>query len=138
MTAAPLLEGRAAVISGAAGARGIGRATARLFAEHGARVAVLDLAQAAPEAAAAALGEGHLGLACDVTDAGACRAAAEAAVAAFGGVDVLVNNAGVTQPAQVMEIDGEGWDRVLDVNLRGTLHLSHALIPHMRARGRGA
>lgn len=138
MSAAPLLEGRAAVISGAAGARGIGLATARLFAEHGARVAVLDLAGAEPEAAAASLGEGHAGLVCDVTDAEACRAAAAAAIAAFGGVDVLINNAGVTQPAKTMEIDGAGWDRILDVNLRGTLHLSQALIPHMRARGRGA
>ena len=88
-----LLQGKTAVISRAAGARGIGLATAKLFASHGARVAILDLDAEASKAAAASLGEGHLGLACDVADRGACDQAVEAALGAFGQVDILINNA---------------------------------------------
>ena len=74
-----LLEGKVAVISGAAGPRGIGMATARLFSEHGARVVVLDLDRHASEAAAASLGADRRGFARDVTDADAVRSAVEAA-----------------------------------------------------------
>lgn len=133
-----LLEGKVAVVSGAAGPRGIGLATARLFAEHGATVAILDLDQTASTAAAAALGTGHRGFACDVTKKEATRSAAEKVLAAFGKVDVLINNAGVTQPARIMDIEAAGYDRVLDVSLRGTLYLSQAFIPHMRERRRGS
>lgn len=68
-----LLKGKMAVISGAASKRGIGLATARLFAEHGARVAILDIDGAAAASAAASIGSGHLGLDCDVTSLGSCR-----------------------------------------------------------------
>jgi NAD(P)-dependent dehydrogenase (short-subunit alcohol dehydrogenase family) len=132
-----LLDGKTAVISGAASARGIGLATARLFAEHGARIAILDLEEAAARAAADSLGPGHIGLACDVTDRDACQRAAEMAIAAFGQIDILINNAGITQPLKLMEIGPAQWDAVLDVNLRGVLYLSQAFIPHMRARRRG-
>ena len=70
-----LLQGRVAVITGASRARGIGLATAKLFAEHGAQVALLDLDAAEAQAAATALGPDHIGLACDVRDAAACQAA---------------------------------------------------------------
>ncbi len=133
-----LLDGKTAVISGAASARGIGLATARLFAEHGARVAILDLDAAASRAAADSLGAGHLGLACDVASHDACQRAAAAAIAAFGKVDILINNAGISQPLKLMEIGPAQWDAVLDVNLRGVLYLSQAFIPHMRARRRGS
>ena len=133
-----LLKERTAVVTGAASRRGLGRATARLFAEHGARVAIHDLDGAAAETAAAELGAGHLGLACDVTDRAAVEAAMRAALDALGAVDALVNNAGITQPLKIMEIGPAEYDAVLDVNLRGTLHCSQALIPHMRARRRGA
>jgi len=133
-----LLKDKVAVISGAASPRGIGMATARLFAEHGAKVAVLDLDQTASEAAAAALGGDHKGFACNVTQKDATRRAAEAVLAAFGQVDVLINNAGVTQPVKIMDIEPENYDLVLDVNLRGTLYLSQAFIPHMRARKMGS
>jgi NAD(P)-dependent dehydrogenase (short-subunit alcohol dehydrogenase family) len=133
-----LLADRTAVISGAASTRGIGLATAKLFAQHGARVAILDRDEAGAAAAAAALGPDHLGIGCDVTDPASCRAAAEQAIAAFGAVDILINNAGITQPLKLMEIAPENWAQVIDVNLSGVLNLSQALVPHMRARGRGA
>lgn len=133
-----LLKDKVAVISGAASPRGIGMATARLFAEHGAKVAILDLDQGASERAAAALGDGHKGFICDVTKKHATRRAADAVLEAFGQVDVLVNNAGVTEPVKIMEIEAENYDFVLDVNLRGTLYLSQAFIPHMRQQKRGS
>lgn len=133
-----LLAGKTAVISGAASRAGIGLATARLFAAHGAKVAILDLDEAAAQAAADTLGEGHLGLACDVTDAAACKTAAARAIEGFGRVDILINNAGITQPLKIMDIVAENWDRVLDVNLRGVLYLSQAFIPHMREQKSGS
>lgn len=133
-----LLNGKTAVISGAASARGIGLATARLFAEHGAQVAILDLDQAAAHAAAESLGHGHIGLACNVADFDACQRAAEVAIAGFGHIDILINNAGISQPLKLMEIGPAQWEAVLDVNLRGVLYLSQAFVPHMRARRRGS
>ena len=133
-----LLKGKVAVISGGAGARGIGISTARLFAEHGAKVAILDLDEAASAAAARELGEEHKGFACDVTNKDATRRAAEAVLRAFGQVDVLINNAGVTQPLKLMEIEPKNYDFVLDVSLRGTLYLSQAFIPQMRERKSGS
>jgi NAD(P)-dependent dehydrogenase (short-subunit alcohol dehydrogenase family) len=133
-----LLAGKTAIVSGAAGKRGIGLATARLFASHGARVAVLDLDEAASREAASSLGDGHVGIACDVTDKAACERAAGRVLEAFGSIDILVNNAGITQPVKFMEIDEKGWNAILDVNLRGVLLLSQAVVPHMRARRRGS
>lgn len=133
-----LLEGKIAVISGAASPRGIGLATARMFARHGARVAILDLDQGASQRAADELGSGHQGFACDVTNLESTREAARAVLAAFGHVDVLVNNAGITQPLKLMEIGPENYEAVLDVSLRGTLYLSQSFIPHMKERGRGS
>ena len=133
-----LLEGKAAVISGGASPRGIGLTTARLFAQHGARVAILDLDETGAKEAAASLGAGHLGIGCNVVDPDACRRAANAAIEAFGQVDMLLNNAGITQPVKTMEIDEASWRRILDVNLTGVLYLSQAFIPHMRARSRGS
>lgn len=133
-----LLTGKTAVISGAASSRGIGLATARLFTEHGARIAILDLDEAAASAAAATLGDGHFGIACDVTDVESCRHASRRAIEALGHADILVNNAGITQPLKIMQVDPVNWDKVLDVNLRGVLYLSQAFIPHMRDRKAGS
>ena len=133
-----LLSGKAAAISGAASARGIGLATARLFAKHGARVAILDLDGEGAQRAAKDLGEGHIGVACDVADLESCKRAAQQAIEAFGQVDILVNNAGITQPLKIMDISPENWRRVLDVNTAGVLYLSQAFIPHMRERKRGS
>lgn len=133
-----LLEGKTAVISGAASARGIGLATARLFAQHGARIAILDLSETASQKAASELGRSHIGVVCDVTSRDECVLAANEVLATFGHVDILINNAGITQPLKIMDVEPENWDAVLDVNLRGVLYLSQAFIPHMRERRRGS
>ncbi|MBL8589933.1 MAG: SDR family oxidoreductase [Methylobacteriaceae bacterium] len=133
-----LLQGKTAAISGAASARGIGLATARLFAQHGARVAILDIDADAAKRAAAGLGAGHTGLGCDVADKASCEAAARETLAAFGHVDILINNAGVTQPVKTLDIDEASWDRIMDINAKGVLFLSQAFLPHMRARKTGS
>jgi len=137
-----LLRGKTAVISGAASPRGIGLATAQRFVAEGARVAILDIDGAAAESAARNLnpisGKPHLGLACDVADQASCANAVEAVIAAFGQIDVLINNAGVTQPVKLLEITASDWDRIQDVNLKGVLFLSQAVIPHMRRRKTGS
>jgi len=133
-----LLKDKTAVISGGASLRGIGLATAKLFAEHGARVAILDLDGAGAERAAAGLGPRHIGVACDVTSPDSCRAAAETVIARFGQVDVLLNNAGITQPLRFMDISSDDWAKVMAVNLDGVFNLSQAFVQHMRARRRGS
>ena len=133
-----LLNDKIAVITGGAGLNGLGFATARQMAAHGARVVILDLARAEPAAAAARLGEGHLGLVADVTDKDACTEAATAVLKAFGRIDILVNNAGITQPVKTLEITGGDYDRILDVNLRGTLYMSQAVLPAMAERKQGS
>ncbi|MBR0716100.1 SDR family NAD(P)-dependent oxidoreductase [Bradyrhizobium liaoningense] len=133
-----LLAGKTAIISGAAGERGIGFATAKTFAAQGARVAILDLDGAGAARAASELGKEHLGLACNVTDKADCERAVADVLKAFGQVDILINNAGITQPVKVWDITAQDWDRIQDVNLRGVLYLSQALMPHMRARNAGS
>lgn len=133
-----LLTGKYAIITGAASARGLGKATAKLFAEHGATVAILDLNAEAASAAAADLGPQHVGLACNVTDKAACDAAVAELEKRWGRVDILVNNAGITQPLKIMDIGPSNYDAVLDVNLRGTLYMSQAVITGMRERKSGA
>ena len=133
-----LLTGKTAIISGAASNRGIGRATAKLFAENGARVAILDVDAAGAENAASALGEEHIGIGCDVAKLDSCRNAVDKVIATFRGIDVLINNAGITEPLKIMEVTGESWRRVVDVNLTGVLNLSQAVIPYMRDRKQGS
>ena len=133
-----LLSEKVCLITGAASPRGIGRATARLFAQHGAKVVILDLDENEARAAASDLGQGHLGLACNVTDKQACLSAAERVVGQFGRIDVLVNNAGITQPIKFVDIKPENYDAVLDVNLRGTLYMSQAVVPQMRKQRSGS
>ena len=133
-----LLKDKVAVITGGAGPNGLGFATARLMAEHGARVAVLDLDRAEPGNAAAKLGQGHLGVVADVTDKASCDAAIAAVLKAFGRVDVLVNNAGITQPRKTVDITNADYDAILDVSLRGTLLMSQAVIPQMQRQKGGS
>ena len=133
-----LLENKVIMVTGAASPRGIGKAAAKALAAQGANVVVLDLRQEDAQAAAAELGQGCLGLACDVTDKPACIAAARATLERYGRIDGLINNAGITQPVKTLEISGKDFDAIVDVNLRGTLYMSQAVIPAMKEQKRGS
>ena len=133
-----LLKDKVAIVTGGASAEGIGRATARLFARQGARVAILDLAQEQPEAAAAELGREHRGYVCDVADHAACIETVEEIAGRFGAIDVLIGNAGVVYGTPILEIEPDEYDEVLDVNLRGNFQMAQAVVPHLQERGGGA
>ncbi|WP_017903972.1 SDR family NAD(P)-dependent oxidoreductase [Pseudomonas asplenii] len=133
-----LLQDKVIIVTGAASPRGIGRATASLFAAQGARVVILDLDASAARDAAAQLGEGHLGLAANVADEGQVKQAVAQVIEQYGRIDGLVNNAGITQPLKILDIRHSDYDKVLDVSLRGTLLMSQAVIPLMREQGFGS
>jgi len=133
-----LLKNKVAIITGAASERGIGRATAECFARQGASVVILDLDAEAAQTAAARIGVNHLGLAANVTDNDAVNQAVESVIAQYGRIDILVNNAGITQPVKTLAITGNDFDRILNVNLKGTLLMSQAVIPHMQQQGGGS
>ena len=123
-----LLKNKVAVITGAASVRGLGFATAKLYAEQGAKVVIIDL-NAEASRAAASLGDEHLGLAANVSNELQVNAAIEQVLGKYGRIDILVNNAGITQPIKLMDIKRENYDAVLDVSLRGTLLMSVRLFP---------
>ncbi|WP_023639989.1 SDR family NAD(P)-dependent oxidoreductase [Dickeya zeae] len=133
-----LLKDKVAIITGAASPRGLGFATAKLFAENGANVVILDLDEKASKDAAAMLGTQHLGVAANVSNEQQVNAAIEQVLGKYDRVDILVNNAGITQPIKTMDIKRENYDAVLDVSLRGTLLMSQAVIPTMRAQKSGS
>lgn len=128
------LAGRLVAITGAA--RGIGAAAARAFAARGARLALIS--RDAARLAELAEQTGGMALPCDVADAGALAAALERAEAAFGPLEVLVNNAGMVEPiARIAEADPAEVMRTLAVNIGGVFNGMHAALPGMTARGRG-
>lgn len=130
------LEDKRALVTG--GAAGIGWAIAQRFAEEGARVVIADLDGEAAQRAAKALGEGHLACRTDVSDEGSAREAVGYAVSEMGGLDVILNNAGVGIAASTTETEAEEFDRVISVNLRGTfLGMKHA-IPAIKDSGGGS
>jgi NAD(P)-dependent dehydrogenase (short-subunit alcohol dehydrogenase family) len=131
------LEGEIAVVTGAASPRGLGLAIARIFAEHGAKVALLDIDGEGARRAAADLGASHHGYRCDVTKTTDVEAVIALVVQELGPPSILVNNAGITQPKRIAEITEEDYDAVLDVSLRGTFFCSKAVIPHMQRLGKG-
>ncbi|NPE62869.1 SDR family oxidoreductase, partial [Dickeya dadantii] len=133
-----LLKDKVAIITGAASPRGLGFATAKLFAENGAKVVILDLDAQASKNAADILGAPHLGVAANVANEQQVNAAIEQVLGKYGRIDILVNNAGITQPIKTMDIKRENYDAVLDVSLRGTLLMSQAVIPTMRAQKSGS
>ena len=126
---------KVALITG--GARGIGRATAELFLAEGARVAIVDVDEAEVRAAAGELGEKAMGLAMDVTSQASVQAGVDAIVAHFGGIDVLVNNAGIIKDAQLSKMTEADFDAVVSVNLKGVYNTGQIVARHMAERGRG-
>lgn len=115
--------GLVAIVTG--GASGIGAAVVTTLADRGARVAVLDRDVAAAEGVA-------LSLTCDVTDAPGVEAAVAAVTAELGGLDVLINNAGIGAGGDVTVNDDDEWHRVLDVNVVGIARVTRAALPHLR------
>jgi len=132
------LEGRVALVTGAA--RGIGAATALALAEAGARVALVDRDGESVERTADAIGRAGsdaLAIPADVTDAPAMERAVDTAVAEWGRLDVLVNNAGIVRDATLGKVSDDDWAATLDVNLRGTMIGTRAALRPMRAAGAG-
>jgi 3alpha(or 20beta)-hydroxysteroid dehydrogenase len=135
------LAGKVALISG--GARGQGAAAARLFVAEGARVVIGDVLDEVARQVAAELCAGTDGAACtsvhlDVTRSDEWQTAVEAASARFGGLDVLVNNAGVTRARGVERTSEEEWEHVVGVNQKGAWLGIRAAVPALRSRGGGA
>jgi NAD(P)-dependent dehydrogenase (short-subunit alcohol dehydrogenase family) len=133
-----LLANRVAIITGGAGANGLGFTSARMMAEQGAKIVIIDLAGANPDKAAATLGSEHLGLVADVTNKAQCEAAIQKVLERYGRIDILFSNAGITQPRKTKDITDADYDAVLNVSLRGTLHMSQAVIPTMQKQKSGS
>jgi NAD(P)-dependent dehydrogenase (short-subunit alcohol dehydrogenase family) len=130
------LSGRRAIVSG--GARGIGLAIASRLVDGGALVALADIDAAGARAAASRLGNGCIGVGCDVRSTADVEAAVGAAVVAFGGLDLLVNNAGIEIAKPIAELTDDEFSRVLDINVTGTFRFTKAVVPAMTAAGGGA
>jgi NAD(P)-dependent dehydrogenase (short-subunit alcohol dehydrogenase family) len=133
------LEGRTALITG--GTSGIGKATALLFAEEGANVAITGRNAERGDAVAdqiRAAGRGALFLRADVRSSEDCRRAVEATVAEFGGLDVLVNNAGVYYAGDAISCTEEEWDEQVASSLKGTFLMAKFALPPMIERGSGS
>ena len=132
------LTGKIALVTGASS--GIGEATALALAAQGAAVAIaarrvdrLEALKATLEAAGASV----LSLELDVTDEAACNKAVERTVAELGGLDIVVNNAGVMLLGPIEGADTQDWRRMIDTNVYGLMYLTHAALPHLLARGGG-
>lgn len=130
------LTGRRAIVSGAG--RGIGRAIAERLVAGGARVAIADIDGTGAEAAAAALGNGCIGIACDVRSTADVTMAVASAVDAFGGLDLLVNNAGIEIAKPAVEITDDEFLGILDINVVGTFRFTKAAVPALAAAGGAA
>ena len=130
------LQGKTALVTGAAS--GFGRGIAETFAREGARVAVLDINTEGVAGVAAAIGPAAIAIPCDVTDGAQIAAAVSQTVAAFGGLDIVVNNAGWTTPkGPLLNTDEAAFRRIYDVNVTSIFHMCHAVVPVWRRQGHG-
>ena len=139
LTALTSLAGRVAVVTGSA--MGLGKATARRLAEAGAAVLIADLDPGAAQHTAGELaqetGAPVAAVYLDVADAGSVGAAMDHAIATFGGLDILINNAGIPSSARFPDVTESDWDAVMGVNLRGTFLAARAASQRMIAAGKG-
>ena len=133
-------QGKVVIVTGAGTPRGIGRAIALCLAAKGADIVVADMNLEGAKAIAQelqALGRKALSVQVNVTDEISVKAMVESVLKEFGRIDVLVNNAGITQPVKVLDTTVADWDRVLNVNLKGTFLCSKAVVPTMAAQKYG-
>jgi 3-oxoacyl-[acyl-carrier protein] reductase len=130
------LNGKTALVTGAA--QGFGLGIAETFQREGARVALVDLKDDAAREAAERLGGGALALACDVAKPADVNSAVAETIRAFGGLDIVVNNAGITHRNRPMlEVEEDEFDRVFAVNVKSIYLMALATVPHFRERGGG-
>lgn len=130
------MQGKTILITGAS--RGIGAEAARVFADAGANVVLTARSRDAIVALAGEIGERALAVPCDVSRYGDVAAAVQAALDQFGGLDVLVGNAGVIEPiSDLAASDPDGWGHAIDINLKGVYHGMRAAMPVMQAAGGG-
>lgn len=132
------LAGRVAIVTGAA--QGIGRAIALRFAHEGAKVVLVDLKAEGVQAVAdeiQAAGGTALAVTCDVTQRDQVHEAVAKVLEAYGQIDILCNNAGITRDARLVKMSEEDFDLVVNVNLKGVFNLTQAVAPHMVERGYG-
>ena len=129
------LKGKVAIITGAA--KGIGFATAKRFAQEGAKVMIADVN---PEAVKAAtdLIPGSEAYVMNVTDRASVEAAVDQIMQRHGRIDILINNAGITQDARLVKMTEAQFDTVIDVNLKGVFNCTQLVVPHMLEAGKGA
>lgn len=129
------LKGRSVVVTG--GSKGIGKGIARVFAEAGAKVAIIARHGDQAEAAAKEIGHGAFGLAGDVTSLASMEQVMKAVAEKNGGLDVLCANAGIFPPAKLEDMTSEEWDLVVDTNLKGTFHSVKAAVPYLKKSDQG-
>ena len=131
------LAGKCAIVTG--GASGFGLGIVDKFLAEGARVMIADINGDSASALASERGDAALAQQVDVANAASVKTMAEAAIAGFGKVDILINNAGVTHlPTPLDEVSEEDFDRVYNVNMKSVYLTARALVPHMKTNGSGA
>ncbi|WP_294609310.1 SDR family oxidoreductase [Roseovarius sp.] len=130
------LKGKTALVTGAAS--GFGKGIAELFVAEGAKVAIVDLNEEGAKAVADALGDGTIAIRCDVSDGAQVADAVAQASEAFGGLDIVVNNAGWTNAnSPLMETDEATFRKIYDVNVLSIFHMTKTCVPMWRAQGGG-
>ena len=130
------LKGKTALVTGAAS--GFGKGIAELFVAEGARVAIVDLNEEGAKEVAASLGDNAIAIRCDVADGAQVAAAVKETSEAFGGLDIVVNNAGWTNAnSPLMETDEATFRKIYDINVLSIFHMTKACVPLWREQGGG-